>query len=100
MHNNLNRKRLVANSTRICVASSALALAVTATWGMELLMPDRPVLVLMAFLWLLAVAVVSGVGAVVGRCQVSTANAFTVGMRTGMAMEPDPASRAHLQLVE
>lgn len=100
MHNNLNRKRLVTCSIRTCATSAVLAAVITVAWAIRLIPPDRPLLVLMAFMWVAAVGIVAGVGAVVGYCQFSTAHAFTAGLRTGMAMDSEPEPHGRLQLVE
>lgn len=103
MHNIVTRRKVVHYSSLAGVAGLTGAAVITLLWAARVLPPERPFLVLMCFLWFLAVAVVGGIGTLVGLCQASASHAFAVGMRTGQAMTPSPVGSVEpsgLRLVE
>lgn len=103
MHNAVNRQKVVHYSSLVGVIGLTGAIFITLTWAFEVMPPERPLLVLMAFMWFLAAAVVGGVGVVVGMCQLSAARAFTAGMRAGQQLPTSPVGSVEpsgLRLVE
>lgn len=86
-------RRIAHLSTRTCAIASAASLALAGGWGCQL-WTGRPHLTLMVFALLLAVATASGVVAVVARCHLSIAQAFTAGALAARESPRPPESRS------
>lgn len=85
---------------RALAFSGPAALIVALAWGLGLVPHARPVMVLMVYLALLAVAMVGALAAAAASCHLAIGQAFYAGMRAAEPPAPvEPASRG-LRLVE
>lgn len=85
---------------RTLTVSGAGALLVMLGWFLELLPADRPQLVLMVYMALVAGSIVGALAACAAACQMSIGRAFAAGLRAGTVDGSGPDDRGPLRLVE